>query len=234
MDNKQPNDLGESLTSLHETLPQLQQSVRNLLGIIEQGESKQPATISAKQFVDEGYAEKVKRGECVVKYQILTVLDIKRHTGKWEDYDLYDVSTDDIDDPFFRVDDETKFTVEWLTPQPVPALATEQGREEKNPLRRLSMLSEQLLNDTSFDLEEAQDTIAELETDNMQLRAALQAATETLAAAERANGVLREALELASTMLDNMTYNLKQSSSYEAKDLIPSLEQILSVTKEGK
>lgn len=129
----QPSDLGESLASLHETLPKLQQSAQKLLGLIEHAESKQPATITAQQFVDEGFAEKVKRGECTVHWgsdenpAYNRVVDVGRTYYDDSSYWIYPakpntVEIDVLAEPSYATVND-KLMVTWLTPQPVPAPA---------------------------------------------------------------------------------------------------------------
>lgn len=120
-------------------------------------------TVTAATFYNEHYAEKIKRYECeVIWFEDNSRIERLRKMGVTPTE--YEVSFVNEPGTWAQVGSEREFTVRWLTPQTPPRpVDGEVTGEGTGSLRRLSVLSEQLLNDTSSDLEEAQDTIAELE-----------------------------------------------------------------------
>lgn len=106
--------------------------------------SEKPPMITAKQFVDEGYAEKVKRGECVVNDEMSpdggSVLDIttRKSTGTYSIW--YNDQTFD-----FPCEPDDEFTVTWLpataptaAPQAEPAAGTNSLEESLNEILRFA------------------------------------------------------------------------------------------------
>ncbi len=77
--------------------------------------AERPSTITAGEFVGQGYAAKIAAGECKVWHGNIFVSNL-RYDETSEDYGLESSSSNKV--PIYYVDDETRLTVAWLAPAP--------------------------------------------------------------------------------------------------------------------
>lgn len=115
--------------SEHITIPKSFVSVVKSTQATAQPADTRPTTITAREFVDEGYAELVEAGKCVVKWGI-NIVEGCEHSGavytcaiRYADKDQWG---------FKYAYPETQFTVEWLL-APAQAAQADSGAGDKIP-----------------------------------------------------------------------------------------------------
>lgn len=117
-------------------------------------ETLRETKITAQQFIDENYKAKIDAHECRVVDEFplddFLVTDIKQGSRTLE------VFYSDAPSDACGIHSTTPLRVDWLPPQPPAAPPVDETA---------GSVSELLLNQTGEDLEEAQDRIAELETE---------------------------------------------------------------------
>jgi hypothetical protein len=188
-----------------------------------------PVTITAKQFVDEGYAEKVKRGECVVNARDdEQVIELARWHPKARSKIRFVILRSTIDQ-FMVYEGNHEFTVEWLTPPPATAQAPEAvgaksrfkvgdyieicvGRYTGVNGTIVKMDSETIqVRPDNGDLNPSRYHSDEIRESYATLRAALQAANDGREAAENRERGLREVLKPFTEAHEDYTAHCKNA-----------------------
>lgn len=175
-------------------------------------ESAQPGTVTAKELYErrEFWGNREIAGECHFIYKDCFVDKIGEYNG------AFIIVSQCLPNDYEYVNGDVVIGIEWLQPHPATQAAADSagaGEDDDEDVRSISD-------------DDIQRTINQMPA--VRAEYALRDELEQLRAQFATASRDREALKLVRTQLSNILYNLKQSNNYEAKDLIPSLEAVLS------